>query len=152
MSGEHRPPGEKRHKSGEQIALEAAERAERITDLHETIAIQVATLSELSHELVERGMDEDARLARRVIVELGVHADVVNRVASALPHLEALTLRMRELQKSARSIKWDTKPIVVALEGMKKALVARCDVTLIDTQVDMKLPDDLKDGPDESQG
>ncbi len=134
----------KRHKSGEQLAIEAAERAERITDLFETIAVQIATLSELAHELVERGFDEEARLCRKVVLELGRRADVVDRVASALPLLQMLTQRLKEMSKSMRG-SWNLKPVIVSLEHMRKMLAARCDVTLVDTQVDMKLPKDPED-------
>jgi len=138
----------KRHKSGEQLAIEAAERAERITDLFETIAVQIATLSELAHELVERGFDEEARLTRKIVLELGRRADVVDRVAQALPLLQMLTQRLKEIQPSMRSThnKWELKPVIVSLEHMRKMLAARCDVTLVDTQVDMKLPKDNDEG------
>jgi hypothetical protein len=115
----------KRHKSGEQIALEEVARQQRITDLHDAVAVQIAILSELAHELIDQGLDDDARIARRIILELGRPADIVNRVRDALPHIDLLISRMREL---------GMKTLRKAVEGVKKVLVARCDVTLLDTR------------------
>jgi hypothetical protein len=129
----------KRHKTGEELAIEEAERQSRLTDLHDTIVVQVATLAELSHLLVEMGLDEDARLARKVVIELGREGDVIVRVRDALPYLQRLTARMGEIGTK------QTKQFRKALEHMRKALVARCDVTLLDTNVEIRLPDDPTD-------
>jgi len=134
----------KRHKTGEELAIEEVERQSRLTDLHDTIAVQVATLAELSHLLVEIGLDEDARLARKVVIELGREGDVITRVRDALPYLQRLTSRMGEIGTK------QTKQFKKSLEHMRKALVARCDVTLLDTNVELQIPE-VPDEPDEDE-
>jgi hypothetical protein len=100
-------------------------RQQRITDFHSASAVQIATLDELAKTLRADGLDEEARIVERVVVELELPGDPGERVARAMPHIKALGARMHEIGEPT---------LVKAVEHVRVVLVRYADPTLVDTQ------------------
>jgi len=100
-------------------------REQRITDFHQANAVQIAALEELRKQFTADGLDEEARLVERSVVELTLPGDPAKRVERALPHIKALRARMVEIREPglARSV-----------EHVRKVLIRYADPTLVDTQ------------------
>lgn len=111
-------------------------RQQRITDLHDAMAIQIAILAELAKSFDLEGLDEDARATREIvdILENGPKTehgesdttDPVHRVRLAVPMLKALEGRI------SKSRRW--RAVGLAVEGVRRVLVRYADFTLTDTQ------------------
>ncbi len=115
-------------------------REDRITDLHDAMAIQVAVLAEIGKAMREDGdVDDDARMIERIVfvLEHGASSqqdldggdepmDPVDRVRTVVPLLKTIEGHMGE------SRRW--RAARRAVEGVRKVLVRYADVTLTETQ------------------
>lgn len=100
-------------------------REQRITDFHQANAIQVDALTELRKRFREDGMDEEARMVDRSVVELQLPGEPAERVRRAIPHIKALRVRMGEIGEPV---------LAQAVENVKRVLTRYADDTLTDTQ------------------
>lgn len=100
-------------------------REQRITDFHAANAVQIAALEELRRMFRNDGMDEEARMVERAVLELELSAEPGERVAKAMPHIKALHARMVEIGEPQ---------LAKSVENVRKVLVRYADPTLEDTQ------------------
>ena len=100
-------------------------RQQRITDFHSANAVQVAALDELRKRFSVDGLDAEANLTRRAILELELTGEPGERVARAMPHIKALRARMHEIGEPE---------LAKAVEKVRRCLVRYADPTLEDTQ------------------
>lgn len=131
-------------------------REQRITDLHDAMAIQIAILAELGKQLRVEGLDDDARILGRIVFVLEHGApqsaveddadrmDPVQRVKVVVPLLKSMEGRMGDARR------W--RSLRMAVESVRKVLVRYADFTLTDTQpidldaLGLKPRDEPKDG------
>ncbi len=98
---------------------------QRITDFHQANAVQIAALVELRRRFHEDGMDEEARMVDRSVVELQLPGEPAERVRRAIPHIKMLRVRMGEIGE----------PILAqAVENVRRVLTRYADDTLSETQ------------------
>lgn len=100
-------------------------REQRITDFHQANAVQIAALAELRRRFYEDGMDEEAKLVDRAVVELQLPGEPAERVRRSIPHIKALRVRMSEIGEP---------DLAQAVEHVRRVLVRYADDTLVDTQ------------------
>lgn len=98
---------------------------ERITAVHEAVAIQLAVLEELAKELRSERAFGLARDVDLVIRMLNGDGSPTERVVNAMPSIKALHVA---LQRSGKT------QLVAAIAGVRDVLKRKFEKTLTDTQ------------------